>query len=95
MAILVASPHAQGLFQRAIAQSGNDALPMDASEAGSFDRNAAEAKGLAFAQTVGAWRLADLRALDMGALQKPAWLPRTIVDGHVLREDLTTTYRHG
>jgi para-nitrobenzyl esterase len=27
-------------------------------------------------------------------LQKPAWSPRAIVDGHVLREDLATTYRN-
>ncbi|SFU73520.1 carboxylesterase/lipase family protein [Pseudoduganella namucuonensis] len=91
--ILVASPRAKGLFQRAIAQSGNYAMPLDPGEDGQFDRRAAEAQGLAFAQAAGAKNLADLRAMSVEALQKPAWAPHPIVDGHVLREDLTTTYR--
>jgi para-nitrobenzyl esterase len=94
VAILVASPLAKGLFQRAIAESGNDALPINAGEDGRFDRKAAEATGLAAGKAMGAEHLAALRAMSAQALQKPAWLPRTIVDGHVLREDLTTTYRH-
>ncbi len=94
VAILVASPLAKGLFQRAIAESGNDAMPISPAENKQFDRKAAEAQGQAFSKAVGAKRLADLRAMSVDALQKPAWSPRTIVDGHVLREDLTTTYRH-
>jgi para-nitrobenzyl esterase len=94
VAILVASPLARGLFQRAISESGNDGVPMDASENAPFDRKAAEAEGLAFAKAAGAAHLADLRALSVAALQKPAWAPHPIVDGHVLREDLTTTYRN-
>lgn len=94
VAILVASPLAKGLFQRAIAQSGNDGLPMDAGENHRFaSKAAAEAKGLAFARAAGAGSLAGLRAMGAEALQKPAWLPRTFVDGHLLREDLTATYR--
>jgi para-nitrobenzyl esterase len=93
VAILVASPLAKGLFQRAIAQSGNDALPIDASEHAAFDSAAAQKAASAFAQAVGAPRLADLRALDVKALYKQAWSPHPIVDGRVLREDLTTTYR--
>ncbi|MCU6500705.1 carboxylesterase family protein [Rugamonas sp. A1-17] len=89
VAILVASPLAKGLFQRAIAESGNDAMPIDASEDPRFDRKSAEAQGAALAP-----RLADLRAMDAAALQKLAWSPRTLVDGHVLREDLTTMYRN-
>ncbi|MYN26069.1 carboxylesterase/lipase family protein [Duganella levis] len=88
VALLVASPLAKGLFQRAIAESGNDALPLDASESQRFTRKAAEAEGAA----VG--KLADLRAQDTAALQKQAWMPRTFVDGHLLREDLTTLYRN-
>ncbi|HEY1149308.1 MAG TPA: carboxylesterase family protein, partial [Pseudoduganella sp.] len=94
VAILVASPLAKGLFQRAIAQSGNDALPIDPGENGQFDRKVAESQGLAFAKAVGAEHLADLRRMSVEALQKTPWSPRTIVDGHVLREDLTTSYRH-
>ena len=92
--ILVASPLAKGLFQRAISQSGNDGLPMDASENNRFARKPAESNGAAFAKTVGAKNLAELRALSVEALHKSAWSPRTFVDGHVLREDLTTTYRN-
>jgi para-nitrobenzyl esterase len=94
VAILVASPLAKGLFQRAISQSGNDAIPIDAGENALFDRKAAEDTGLAFARAAGAAHLADLRALPVAALHKPAWAPQVIVDGHVLREDLTTTYRN-
>ena len=94
VAVLVASPLAKGLFQRAISQSGNFAMPIDASENALFDRTAAEQAGVAFTRAVGAKRLADLRALPVAALQKPAWAPHPIVDGHLLREDLTTTYRN-
>ncbi|MDV6331222.1 carboxylesterase family protein [Asticcacaulis sp. 201] len=95
VAILMASPQARGLFQRAIAESGNDALPIDPSENAQFDRNTAEHKGEAFAHAVGAAHLADLRATSGEDLKKVAWSPRTVVDGYVLREDLTTTYlRH-
>jgi para-nitrobenzyl esterase len=94
VALLIATPLAQGLFQRAISQSGNDAMPIDASENALFYRKTAENEGVAFAKAVGAAHLADLRALPVAALQKPAWAPHPIVDGHVLREDLTTLYRH-
>lgn len=94
VAILVASPLAKGLLQRAIAQSGNDGLPMDAAERHRFfDRQTAEANGVAFARAVGAPGLAQLRQLSVETLHKQPWLPRTYVDGHVLHEDLTTTYR--
>jgi para-nitrobenzyl esterase len=94
VAILVASPLTKGLFQRAIAESGNDALPINPDEDSQFNRKTAEAQGLTFAQNVGAKHLSDLRAMSVEALQKQAWSPRTIVDGHVLHEDLTTTYRN-
>jgi para-nitrobenzyl esterase len=94
VALLVATPLAKGLFQRAISQSGNDAIPIDASENALFYRTTAENEGAAFAKAVGAAHLADLRALPVEALQKPAWAPHPIVDGHVLREDMTTIYRN-
>lgn len=94
VAILVASPLAKGLFQRAIAQSGAEGLPLTAADNSRFDRQPAEANGSGFAKAAGANHLAHLRTMSVAALQKPAWLPRTIVEGHVLREDLTTTYRH-
>lgn len=95
VALLVASPLAKGLFQRAIAESGNDAMPISPEDNHRFDQTpAAEAKGLAFAKAVGAEHLADLRKLSVEDLQKQAWLPRVHVDGHLLRSDLTTTYRN-
>lgn len=96
VALLVASPLAKGLFQRAIAESGNDAMPISPEDQHRFDQKAAaEAKGLAFAKAVGAERLADLRKLSVADLQKQAWLPRVYVDGRLLHADLTTTYRDG
>jgi para-nitrobenzyl esterase len=91
--ILVASPQAKGLFQRAIAESGNYAMPIDASENAAFERKAAEAQGRDFGKAVGAKNLSDLRGMGVEALHKQAWAPRPIVDGYILREDLTTTYR--
>lgn len=59
VAVLVATPLAKGLFQRAIAQSGNDALPLHADERHRFaDLRTAEATGLAYARSVGAPSLA-------------------------------------
>ena len=95
VAILVATPLAKGLFHRAIAESGNDSMPINAEEENRFERKAgAEAKGQAFAKAAGAQNLAELRAMSVETLHKTAWSPRTVVEGHVLREDLTTTFRH-
>jgi para-nitrobenzyl esterase len=92
--ILVASPLAKGLFQRAISQSGNYALPLSAAENSLYDRKKAEEKGAAFAKALGAESLADLRGKSVEALQNREWWAGTIVDGQLLREDLTTTYRN-
>lgn len=95
VAILVASPLAKDLFQRAIAQSGNDGLPMDAAEHHRFfDLKTAQKNGAKFARAAGAPRLADLRKLSVAELHKQPWLPRTFIDGQLLREDLSSTYRH-
>lgn len=95
VAILVASPLAKGLFQRAIAESGNDAMPIRADDDHRFDHETvAEAKGMAFANGLGAERLADLRKLSVEELHKQEWLPRVHVDGYVVRADLTTLYRN-
>jgi para-nitrobenzyl esterase len=94
VAMLVASPLAEGLFQRAIAQSGNDGLPLDPSENSTFGRTQAEAEGLAFSRELGTEHLVDLRAIDADTLIRKSWAPRTIVDNHVLREDMETMYRN-
>ncbi|WP_132091310.1 carboxylesterase family protein [Caulobacter sp. BK020] len=95
VAILVASPLAKGLFQRAISESGNYGLPLDPAEARQFDKTEAEAAGAAFARAEGASGIAALRALPADQLLRAAWSPRTVVEGHLLREDLTTLYRTG
>lgn len=94
VAMLVASPAAKGLFQRAIAESGNYSVPLDASENARADRATAESEGAAFMQSQGAATLSDLRRMDADSLIRQKWSPRVIVDGQVLREDMTTTYRH-
>lgn len=94
VAVLVASPQAKGLFQRAIAESGNGALPIDPSEDSQFDRAKAEAQGSAFMRSLGAANLAELRRMDAATLIRQPWAPRVIVDGHILHEDMTTTYSH-
>lgn len=95
VALLVASPLAKGLFQRAIAESGNDAMPISPEDDHRFDeRGAAEAKGVAFAKSVGAKKLADLRKLSAEQLQKQEWDAHVYIDRHVLSSDLTTIYRN-
>ncbi len=95
VALLTASPLAKGLFQRAVAESGNDGMPISAEEDSRYDRMAAaEANGLAVAKAVGAEHLAALRKMSVKDLQKPAWSPRTAIDGHLLRDDMTTIYRN-
>ncbi|ESQ90380.1 hypothetical protein ABAC460_09505 [Asticcacaulis sp. AC460] len=93
--LLVASPAAKGLFQRGIAQSGNFALPLDASENDHFSRTNAETRAQTYAEAAGAPHLSDLRGLSVAALHKLPWYAVPSVDGYVLKEDLTTTYaRH-
>lgn len=93
---LVASPLAKGLFHRAIAESGNDALPVHPGELQRYsDKQEAEAKGRAFAASVGAANIAALRAMSVEKLQQRFWLPRTYMDGHLLPSDMTSIYRKG
>ena len=94
VAVLVASPAAKGLFQRAIAESGNYSVPLDPSENAHFDRQTVEAEGADFLKAQGAANIADLRRMNADTLIRQKWAPRVIVDGHILREDMTTTYRH-
>lgn len=94
VAVLIASPAAKGLFQRAIAESGNYSVPLDASENARADHKTAEAEGQAFLKAQGAATIADLRHMDADSLIRQTWSPRVIVDGHVLHEDMTTTYCH-
>lgn len=94
VALLVASPLAKGLFQRAISESGNDAMPISPAENEEFGRKAAEAKGVAAVQALGGGKLAALRALSVADVQKVPYTPIPHVDGDVIREDMTTMYRN-
>ena len=68
VSILMASPAAKGLFQRAIAESGGMFEPMQL--APNYRLANAEHAGQAYAQSVGATSLAQLRALPAAALLK-------------------------
>jgi para-nitrobenzyl esterase len=68
VSIVMASPLANGLFQRAIAQSGGMFEPMQL--APNYQLANAERNGEAYATSVGAKSLADLRALPAAALLK-------------------------
>ncbi|NVM77205.1 para-nitrobenzyl esterase [Duganella sp. SG902] len=92
--ILMASPMAKGLFQRAIAESGNAGWPMNADEYSAYEQKRVEATGVALARTVGAKNLAALRAMSVETLHKQPWSARVSVDGRVLREDQTSLYRN-
>lgn len=93
---LVASPLAKGLFHRAIAESGNDALPIGPGDSHRFaSKSMAEAKGAAFANEMGAPDIAALRAMSVEQLHQHFWLPRVYMDGHLLHSDMTTLYRKG
>ncbi|WP_343729244.1 carboxylesterase family protein [Duganella sp.] len=92
--ILMASPLAQGLFHRAIAESGNAGWPMNPEENAPYTQKSVEATGVALARTVGAKNLAALRAMSVEALHKQPWSARVSVDGRVLHEDQTSLYRN-
>lgn len=94
VAQLMASPVAKGLFHRAISESGNFGVPIDASENAYFSQASAEERAQKFAKGTGASNLAQLRALSVSALHKVPYYTLPSVDGYVLREDLTTTYRN-
>ncbi|MBX9616928.1 MAG: carboxylesterase family protein [Caulobacteraceae bacterium] len=81
---LVASPLAEGLFHRAIGQSGGLFEPLDA--APEFQLEGAEQVGLTFASRLGAPSIAALRALPSAAILGQRFHPQPNVDGHVLRE---------
>jgi para-nitrobenzyl esterase len=66
--LLMASPAARGLFQRAIGQSGGVFEPLELAPAYRLD--VAEKEGEAYAASVGAHSLTELRALPAEALLK-------------------------
>lgn len=81
---LVASPLADGLFHRAIGQSGGLFEPLEV--APEFALEGAEQVGLAFASRLQAPSLEALRALPASAIVAARFNPQPNIDGHVLRE---------
>lgn len=94
LSLLVVSPLANGLFHRGIGETGASMALL-----ASHPLAEAEAKGLAFAQALGAHSLADLRAMDADKLVAAAGVaPGTfepIVDGWVLPATAEALYRAG
>ena len=84
ISVLMASPLAKGLFQRAIAESGGMFEPL--ALAPDYQLANAEKSGEAYAQSLGATSLAALRALPAQAFltEKGASISHPVIDGYVL-----------
>jgi para-nitrobenzyl esterase len=95
---LMASPLSQGLFKRAIVQSGYmpsyRALHEDA-----LGQPSAEAAGAALGTKAGVTTAAQLRAADLTALfmagLATGWAPEPTIDGVVLKRQLAETFARG
>lgn len=98
VAYLMASPLARGLFHRAILQSAY-LISTPELKARRVGEPAAEARGAALAQRLGAAGLTDLRAMDAAVLatRAPAagFAAFGTVDGVVLPRQLVETFEHG
>ena len=96
--LLMASPVARGLFQRAIGQSGGFFTP-PAATGSPEDRylKGAQEQGLRLARALGAESLADLRKLEPEQFLKDGLGGTTypIIDGYVLPEDPYTAFASG
>jgi len=84
VSILMASPLAKGLFQRAIGESGGMFEPMQL--APGYQLANAERGGVAYAKSVGAASLAELRALPAAALLagKAGEISHPVIEPYVL-----------
>ncbi len=95
---LMASPHAHGLFHRAIAQSAYMLSTPELREA-RYGAPPAEAVGVWLQGQVGAGSLADLRAMDAQQLTEASvtagYIPWGTIDGAVLPRQLVDTFDRG
>jgi para-nitrobenzyl esterase len=89
---LLASPLADGLFRRAIGESGGLFEPIEA--APEFKLDGAEEIGLAFAERLGASSIDALRALPASDIVAPRFHPQPNVDGYVLKESPYEAFAH-
>jgi len=95
---LMASPRAHGLFDKAIAQSAYMLSTPELREA-RHGAPSAEAAGAALAGALGADSIADLRAMEAGALLEATaptgYIPWGTVDGVVLPDQLVDIFDRG
>ncbi len=85
MSILMCSPLAKGLFQRAIGESGGTFEPAKISSAGAgFYLSGAERDGAKAAASLGAKSVAELRALPAEKVNDAIGGSHWIIDGYVL-----------
>jgi para-nitrobenzyl esterase len=89
---LVASPLAKGLFIRAVGASGGrfSRTPHLTDDRGS--QISSEKVGLAFAKTLGAASLAEMRALSAATIAAAAVRTQETVDGWVLPDEIRTIF---
>ena len=96
---LMASPLAQGLFHRAIAQSNGDFGPMVGLREHPYDIPTAEEQGLAFATSLGAESISELREMSaqelLAASERNPFLTRANVDGRVLKGSVAEVFSQG
>jgi para-nitrobenzyl esterase len=95
---LMASPLAQGLFHRAIGESGAF-FTTGSGPLATLGLTASEERGAKFAEGLGATTLAELRArpaadILQAALKAQPWFSPTI-DGHALREEVAAVFGGG
>lgn len=90
---LVASPLANGLFHRAIAESGGDILPTNRMEGNTLEQ--AEREGQEFAARLNAVSVDELRELPADSLLKIPVRSRPVIDGFVLPAPLFDIFSEG
>jgi para-nitrobenzyl esterase len=96
VSILMASPLAKGLFQRAIGESGGTFEPPQISPAGAgFFLRGAQRDGVRSAASLGARSIAQLRAMPASKLNGAMGGQHWIVDGYVLPAEPYRIFRTG
>lgn len=93
VSMLVSSPMAKGLFQRAIGQSGAVFEPVELDPL--FTPDGAAEAGARFASAAGAKSLADLRGMPVASLLQHRFNPQFNIDGYVIPASPHDAYTAG
>jgi len=96
--LLTASPLAEGLFHRAIVQSGPGGLAsfgMTSTSGLAGSLSDAEESGLQFAQNLGVESIEELRAMPVDSLAGAGGGSGPVVDGYFLPEPVETIFANG